>query len=77
MLDWTHVLPVGSACFDASLRVHMWDVVEVPESIPLSPLLTLGIEICSDVDSSLPMLFPLIIFSSLFLLVFFLLLFLC
>lgn len=52
MLEWTHVLPVSLACSDASLRVHVWDAAKVPESILLSPLLTLGNEICSNVDFS-------------------------
>lgn len=47
-----HVLPAASACPDASLRARVWDVAEVPESIPLSPLLPPGNEMCSDVDSS-------------------------
>lgn len=53
-LERTHVLPVVSACSYASLRDHVRDVAEVPESIPLSPLLPLGNAICSDVDSSPP-----------------------
>ena len=32
----------------------MWDAAEVPESIPLSPLLPQGREMRSDVDSSPP-----------------------
>lgn len=51
-LERTHVLPAASACPDASLRECMWDVVRVPESIPLSPLLPPGNEMRSDVDSS-------------------------
>ena len=35
----------------------MWDVAEVPESIPLSPLLPPGNEMRSDVDSSPPPVF--------------------
>lgn len=53
-LEWTHVLPAASACPDASLRARVWDVAGVPESIPLSPLLPPGNEMCSDVDSSPP-----------------------
>lgn len=53
-LERTHVLPAGSSCPDASLRERVWDVAEVPESIPLSPLLPLGNEMRSDVDSSPP-----------------------
>lgn len=54
-LERTHVLPAGLSCADASLRERVWDVAEVPESIPLSPLLPLGNEMCSDVDSSPPL----------------------
>lgn len=53
-LERTHVLPTASACPDASLRERVWDVAEVPESIPLSPLLPPGNEMRSDVDSSPP-----------------------
>lgn len=53
-LEQTHVLPTASACPDASLRERVWDVAEVPESIPLSPLLPPGNEMRSDVDSSPP-----------------------
>lgn len=45
---------LASACPDASLRERVWDAAEVPESIPLSPLLPLGNEMRSDVDSSPP-----------------------
>lgn len=54
VLEWTRVLSVGSARSHASLRERVRDVAEVPESIPLSPLLPLGIEMRSDVDSSPP-----------------------
>lgn len=54
VLEWTHVLLVGFTCSEASLRERVWDMAEVPESIPLSPLLPLGNETCSDVDSSPP-----------------------
>lgn len=59
LLRWTgaleraRVLPAGSSCPDASLRERVWDVAEVPESIPLSPLLPLGNEMRS---LSLPLL---------------------
>lgn len=53
-LQRTHVLPAASAHPDASLRERVWDVAEVPESIPLSPLLPPGNEMRSDVDSSPP-----------------------
>lgn len=60
LLRWTgalervHVLPPVSVCPDASLRERVWDVTEVPESIPLSPLSPPGNEMRSDVDSSPP-----------------------
>lgn len=53
-LERSHVLLTASTCPDASLRERMWDVAEVPESIPLSPLLPQGNEMRSDVDSSPP-----------------------
>lgn len=37
-LERSHVLLPASAHGNASLRKSMWDVAEVPESIPLSPL---------------------------------------
>ena len=60
LLRWTgaheqrHVLPVTSVHPDASLRERVWDVAEVPESIPLSPLLPQGNGMRSAVDSSPP-----------------------
>ncbi len=54
VLERTLVLPMASARPKASLRERMWDVAEVPESIPLSPLLPPGNEMRSDVDSSPP-----------------------
>lgn len=41
-LEQTRVPPAASARPDASLRARVWDVAEVPESIPLSPLLPQG-----------------------------------
>uniref|UniRef100_A0A4W6FH34 Limb development membrane protein 1 n=1 Tax=Lates calcarifer TaxID=8187 RepID=A0A4W6FH34_LATCA len=65
-LEHTRVLPAASACPDASLRERVWDVAEVPESIPPSPLLPQGNEMRSDVDSS-PLLVSLCCSLSLFL----------
>lgn len=66
LLRWTGalermlVLPAAPACPDASLRERVWDVAEVPESIPRSPLSPPGIEMRSGVDSSPPpVMFPL------------------
>lgn len=53
-LERSHVLLTASTCPDASLRERMWDMAEVPESIPLSPLLPQGNEMRSDVDSFPP-----------------------
>lgn len=53
-LERTHVPPLAPARPDASLRERVWDVAQVPESIPLSPLLPPGNEMRSDVDSSPP-----------------------
>lgn len=53
-LERSHVLLTASSRPDASLRERMWDMAEVPESIPLSPLLPQGNEMRSDVDSFPP-----------------------